>query len=64
MEEASTLVAAFNETASALVDTAAERLIRRMPTKTEWTGLGVEWLRSWLGAREWRLPCLDVHVRL
>ena len=30
----------------------------------EWTGLGLEWVRSWLGAREWRIRGLDVYVRL
>ncbi|XRM37912.1 hypothetical protein ABZX51_001356 [Aspergillus tubingensis] len=30
----------------------------------EWTGIGLEWLRSLLGRREWTLPCVDVKVRL
>lgn len=30
----------------------------------EWTGVGLEWLRSLLGRREWTLPCIDVKVRL
>ncbi|EGE81427.1 hypothetical protein RJZ56_003292 [Blastomyces dermatitidis] len=30
----------------------------------EWTGMGLEWLRSLLGRREWTLPCVDVKVRL
>lgn len=30
----------------------------------EWTGVGLEWLRSLLGRREWTLPCVDVKVRL
>ncbi|KAK6521167.1 hypothetical protein TWF506_001395 [Arthrobotrys conoides] len=30
----------------------------------QWTGLGLEWLRSFLGSREWRVPCVDVTVRL
>ena len=30
----------------------------------EWTGLGLEWLRSLLGKREWTLPCVDVKIRL
>ena len=29
-----------------------------------WAGLGLEWLRSTLGRREWRLPCVDVNIRL
>lgn len=30
----------------------------------EWTGMGLEWLRSLLGRREWTLPCVDVKVQL
>lgn len=30
----------------------------------QWTGIGLEWLRSLLGRREWTLPCVDVKVRL
>lgn len=30
----------------------------------EWTGVGLEWLRSLLGRREWTIPCVDVKVRL
>ncbi|KAJ6128407.1 hypothetical protein N7471_009624 [Penicillium samsonianum] len=30
----------------------------------EWTGVGLEWMRSLLGRREWTLPCVDVKVRL
>lgn len=30
----------------------------------EWTGIGLEWLRSLLGRREWTIPCLDVKVQL
>lgn len=33
-------------------------------TRAEWTGLGMEWLRSLLGRREWRIDCLDVNIRL
>ena len=64
MDDGSFWKAAVNETASLLGTAAKEELKRRMPTKTEWTGLGMGWMRSWLGAREWRLPCLDIYVRL
>lgn len=30
----------------------------------EWTGIGLEWLRSLLGQREFTLPCVDVKIRL
>ncbi|EGY15937.1 uncharacterized protein VDAG_07101 [Verticillium dahliae VdLs.17] len=54
-------VEVLNTTASALAGAAADEFSRR---KQEWTGLGIEWLRSLLGKREWRIDCLDVIVRL
>jgi hypothetical protein len=48
-------------TAGALAGLASDQLAR---ARTEWTGLGVEWLRSLLGRREWRIECLDVYIRL
>ena len=62
--DGSFLVAAINETASALAGAAVEEMKRRMVYKAEWTGLGLGWMRSFLGARQWRVPCLDVYVRL
>jgi hypothetical protein len=50
-----------NTTAGAFVGGAPRQASR---TKTEWTGLGMEWLRSLLGRREWRIDCLDVYIRL
>ena len=63
-EEMSFLASAINDTGAALAGAAMEELKRRMAPKAEWTGIGMEWIRSWLGAREWRLPCLDVYIRL
>ncbi|KAK3372969.1 bladder cancer-related protein BC10-domain-containing protein [Lasiosphaeria ovina] len=51
----------LNTTAGALVTAATEQITR---TKVEWTGLGMEWLRSLLGRREWRVECLDLYIRL
>ena len=62
--EDSFLVAAVNDTVVALAGAAVEEVKRRVAPRPEWTGIGVEWMRSWLGAREWRLPCVDVYVRL
>ncbi len=59
---ASALVAEIlNTTAGALATAATEQITR---AKVEWTGLGLEWLRSLLGRREWRIDCLDLYVRL
>jgi hypothetical protein len=51
----------LNATAGALVATAKNHLAQ---TRVEWTGLGLEWLRSLLGRREWRIDCLDLNIRL
>jgi hypothetical protein len=63
-DDASFLANAVNDTTLALAGAAMEELKRRMAGRREWTGIGIEWLRSWLGAREWRVPCVDVYVRL
>lgn len=62
----------FNTTTTALAGAALEEAKRRIcPAQgtaknapPEWTGLGLEWLRSLLGKREWTLPCVDVKIRL
>lgn len=51
----------LNTTVSALAGVAAEQAAK---ARAEWTGLGMEWLRSLLGRREWRIDCLDIYVRL
>ena len=62
--DGSFLITAVNETASALAGAAVEEIRQRMTPKTEWTGVGLGWIRSWLGGREFRLPCVDVYIRL
>ncbi|KAK0127820.1 hypothetical protein ONS96_007323 [Cadophora gregata f. sp. sojae] len=64
LDQLSIYVGAFNNTAAALAGTALEEAKRRLAMRTEWTGIGVEWLRSLLGRREWRVPCVDVYIRL
>ena len=65
MEEGSFLVNAVNETTSALAGAVLEEAKKRVSlSRTEWTGIGLGWMRSWLTARQWRIPCLDVYVRL
>jgi hypothetical protein len=63
LDQVSIYAGALNNTAAALAGTALEEAKRRF-AKTEWTGIGVEWLRSLLGRREWRVPCVDIYVRL
>jgi len=56
------VVEMLNTTMGALVNATAEQMTRA--TRVEWTGLGLEWLRSLLGKREWRVECLDLYIRL
>ena len=63
-EEDSLVLAAFNETAIALGSAAAGELRRRITTKPDWTGVGWQWAKGWIISREWRVPCLDVNIRL
>jgi hypothetical protein len=56
-----TAIEMLNTTATALAGAAADEIARR---KAEWTGLGIEWLRSLLGRREWRIECMDLYIRL
>ena len=51
----------LSTTAGALATAATEKMAR---ARVEWTGLGLEWLRSMLGRREWRIDCLDIYIRL
>ncbi|EED15013.1 conserved hypothetical protein [Talaromyces stipitatus ATCC 10500] len=66
----------INSTATALAGAAVEEIKRRTTTTAsivgrsqsgtteEWTGIGLEWLRSLLGRTEWTIPCIDVKVQL
>lgn len=51
----------WNMTAAAAAESVLDAAAK---TKAEWTGLGMEWLRSLLGRREWRVECLDLYIRL
>ena len=57
----STVTEMLFSTASALTGAATDELARR---KHEWTGIGLEWLRSLLGRRDWRIDCMLVNIRL
>jgi Bladder cancer-related protein BC10 len=61
VEDMLVFASALNSTAATMAAAALEDAKKLRP---EWTGIGVGWLRSLLGRREWRLPCLDVYVRL
>lgn len=57
----STVAEMMFSTADALTGAATDELARK---KQEWTGIGLEWLRSLLGRREWRIDCMQVNIRL
>ncbi|RFU33398.1 hypothetical protein B7463_g2950, partial [Scytalidium lignicola] len=64
-EYLSMVLGTFNQTAVSIAGSAIDEAKRRVASsKPEWTGIGVEWLRSLLGKREWRVPCVDVYIRL
>ncbi|KAI9711213.1 MAG: hypothetical protein M1820_002200 [Bogoriella megaspora] len=54
------------ETASGLLAAAAEGVRRKVVGESQSgvVGVGVEGLRTVFGKREWRVPCLDILVRL
>lgn len=56
-----TVIEMVNSTLKAALGAAADGITAQRP---EWTGLGLEWLRSLLGKREWRIECIDVNIRL
>jgi Bladder cancer-related protein BC10 len=65
------VVAAVNQTLSALAGAAVQEARRRLETGAlasnilpESAGIGLGWLRSLLGRSEWTVPCLDVKVKL
>ncbi|CAH0032795.1 unnamed protein product [Clonostachys rhizophaga] len=55
------IVEMFNTTVKAIAGVAADELRAK---RAEWTGLGMEWLRSLLGRREWAIDCMDIKIRL
>ena len=58
-----TATAAFNTAAGSITSSAVSNATAS-ETAAVWTGIGLDWLRSLVGRREWRLPCVDVLVRL
>jgi hypothetical protein len=57
----STVIDMLNTTTKALAGAAAGEIQAK---REEWTGLGVGWLRSLLGRREWSIDCMDIKIRL
>ena len=62
-DNATLVVVAINETTTALAKAVAEGIRARMQSKPDWNSIGMGWMRTLLG-REFRLPCINVQVRL
>lgn len=60
ISETKFLFNAINETARSLIGAAAEEAKRAMLGSD--ISPDTEWAKSWLGS--WRIPCLDVNIRL
>ncbi|KAF2146105.1 uncharacterized protein K452DRAFT_242648 [Aplosporella prunicola CBS 121167] len=63
METASVVASTLNDTAGALVSAAMDGMKRRRVPEVNISGNGLEWGKALL-KKEWKLPCLDVVVRL
>lgn len=68
MESAGMAVSAINGTggsvASAAMDSIRERVIGSGEAAIVGSGNGFEWMRGFLEKRQFRIPCVDVLVRL
>jgi len=67
MESASVAASLLNTTAGMAVQGVVEAAKRKMNINVEGTQPHIsaaEWFRELLGKKEWRIPCIDVAVRL
>lgn len=64
-ETAAVFVEAATNTAQAVLKNAVEGVKERMCAGEEGSGAGgFEWVKGLMGKKEWRVPCLDVLVRI
>lgn len=68
METASMAMTAINGTGGSLASKAMEGVRRKVAGEAHGTGsggaVGMEWVRGFLEKRQFRIPCVDVLVRL
>lgn len=57
-------MSAANHTAQAVVKGVVDGLRERTMGGEQSGGAGYEWVKGLLGKKEWRIPCLDVLVRI
>jgi hypothetical protein len=63
LETAAVFAQAANQTAQALVKAAVDGVRERAQGSAN-TTQGYEWVKGLMGKKEWRVPCLDVLVRI
>jgi hypothetical protein len=64
-ETTSIIVSAVNSTAEAIAKAAVDGIRRKAPSVSQVSGgTGFEWAKGLVGKKEWRIPCLDVLVRI
>ncbi|KAF2182781.1 hypothetical protein K469DRAFT_585229 [Zopfia rhizophila CBS 207.26] len=64
-ETASIVVSAANSTAQAMVKAVIDGLRAKTASASQASGgASYEWVKGLLGKKEWRIPCLDVLVRI
>jgi hypothetical protein len=65
VETASIVASAVSDTASTMVKAAVETVKRKAIQGAQGSGTaGFEWTKGLVGKKEWRIPCLDVLVRV
>lgn len=64
LETASIAASAVNSTLTSIAQSAVQGLKRRAEIDPQPSISGAEWLKGIFGRKEWRIPCLDVAVRL
>jgi len=60
----SVALSTLNATTGALLGATTEQVGRRLRSRPDWSGLGLEWAKSISGKRELRIPCLNAIIRL
>ncbi|KAF2688695.1 hypothetical protein K458DRAFT_359575 [Lentithecium fluviatile CBS 122367] len=63
-ETAGVFVQAANNTAQALIKSAVDGTREKGAASEVSNGQNYEWMKGLVGKKEWRIPCLDVLVRI
>lgn len=64
LEHVSAAVSAINSTLSSVAQSALQGFKRKPEVNLEEPISVAAWLKELLGKKEWRIPCIDVAVRL